>query len=329
MTPQELLAGISAGKFAPAYYFYGTEDYRIIEAEKFIAKQFLPAALYATNYRRLDGKKTRCADLLAELAVYPMLGERQIFAISDFQHYKPEEVAKVLKLVHPGDTSRILLLSSPSDKKPKKDSAFFKTVSKVAIEVEFRKLTARETGGQIQRNLARHNIKIEKDALELMTDLVAGNRGAVETETDKLVDLKGEGATITVEDVRSSCTGYWVYSVFELGDRVVSGDTVNAIRQIRMLIADGNTPTGILFFLGQHYLSVYRVKSGKPLEAWRRYLTPKFREQADKYSFERLEQIIIAIAEADAELRRSPLVPELLLETLVLQLATEQKGSRD
>ncbi len=328
MTPQELLATISAGKFSPAYYFYGTEDYRMIEAEKFLAKQFLPAALYATNYRRLDGKKTRCADLLAELAVYPMLGERQIFAISDFQHYKPEDVTKVLKLVHPGDTSRILLLSSPSDKKPKRDSAFFKNVSKVAIDVEFKKLTAHETAGQIQRNLAKHNIKIDKDALQLMTDLVSGNRGAVETETDKLIDLKGEGATVTVEDVRSSCAGYWVYNVFELGDRVVSGDTVNAMRQIRMLIAEGNTPTTVLFFLGQHYLSVYRVKSGKPLEVWRRYHTDRLRKQAEKYSFERLEQIIIAIAETDAELRRSPLIPEVLLDSLVLQLTTEQKGSR-
>ena len=56
MTPQKLFADISAGKFAPVYYFYGDEDYRIIEAEKYLASQFISSKLLLTNFRKLDAK---------------------------------------------------------------------------------------------------------------------------------------------------------------------------------------------------------------------------------------------------------------------------------
>ena len=66
----------------PAYYFFGTEDYRIVEAEKYVARQFLPDRQLVTNYRKIDGKKTSCSDLLAELSSLPMLGERQVFGVT-------------------------------------------------------------------------------------------------------------------------------------------------------------------------------------------------------------------------------------------------------
>jgi DNA polymerase-3 subunit delta len=325
MTPQDLVTSVSSGKFAPAYYFHGTEDYRMIEAEKFLAHQYLPAAMYQTNYRRLDGKRTSCANLTAELAVYPMLGERQLFAVTDFQHYKPTEVERILKLIVPGDQSRIIVFSSPSEKNPKRDSAFLKTVTKVATVVEFKKLSATEAAGTIQRKLAKFDVKIEREALKLLVDLVAGNRGAIETETDKLIDLKGKGSTITIEDVRSASAGYWTYSIFEIGDRVVSGDTAGVLRFINTMIAEGNNPTAILYFLSNHFISLYLVKNGKPLEPYRRWLTGKFRTQSEQYDSERLEQILIELADTDAQLRRSPVKPEFLLESLALRLTAEQK----
>jgi DNA polymerase-3 subunit delta len=328
MTPLEFSTAVSSGKFASAYYFHGTEDYRMTEAEKFVAQQYLPAAMYRTNYRRLDGRKISCANLLAELSVYPMLGERQLFAVSNFQHYKPTEIERILKQIVPGDTSRILVFSSPSDKNPKKDSAFLKNVSKVATEVEFKKLSVPEATSTIQRKLAKFDIKIEKEALVLLVDLVSGNRGAIETETDKLIDLKGNGSTIGVADVKNASAGYWTYSVFEIGDRVVSGDTANVLRLIKTLIADGNNPTAILYFLSSHFISLYLVKNGKPLETYRRWLTGKFKTQADQYESDRLEQIIIELAETDAQLRRSPARPEFLLESLALRLTMEQKAAR-
>ena len=320
MTPQQLLADVTSGKFKPVYYFFGSEDYRIIEAEKFLAAQFLPNLQLTTNYRRLNGKKTSATDIIAELSVYPMLGERQVFSISDFQSFKPKEIERILKVLQPPDPNRVVILTSPSDKAPRKKSAFYGTMSGAAELVEFKKLTPGESAGMIARRLDKHGIKIDKEALGLLVDLIAGNRGALEVETEKLINYRQADEAVTTEDIRKLAAGYEVYSIFELADKIVAGNTRQVLAQVEQVLAEGTSPTGILYHLGTHFLSLYLVKNGKPLDPRRRFLTSRFREQAGKYSNQQLEKMIIQIAETDAELRRTPLKPETLLESLILQL---------
>jgi DNA polymerase-3 subunit delta len=320
ISPEEFSAEIAAGMFKPAYYFFGTEDYRIVEAEKFLAEQFLPDRQRTTNYRRLDGRKTGCAAVLAELAAYPMLGERQVIAVSDFQSFKPTEIDRILGMLEPPDPNRIVVFSSPSARMPKRNSALVSKVTKAATGVEFKRLTSRETAATISRKLSRHDVQIDSDALTALVELIAGNRGALEAEVDKLISYKEAGEQITLDDVRQVSTGFQVFSVFTLAEEIISGNAERVLKQVRRLLADGNSPTGILFFVGQHFVSLYLVKNGKPLEPHRRFLASRFRDQALKFDNDRLEHIIQDIAETDASLRRGGIKAEAQLEALVLKL---------
>jgi DNA polymerase-3 subunit delta len=279
-SPVELHKAVSAGKFKPAYYFYGTEDFRIAEAEKFVARQFLPDRQLTTNFRKIDGRKTSSADLMAELSTMPMLGERQVFAVSDFQSYPLKEVERILRLLTPPDPSRIVIFSSPSTKTPKKNSAFFAAVSKVAEPVEFRKLSDREIAAMVNRRLKEANIAIEPQALQLLIGLIFGNRGAVDSETTKLINYKREGDTVTVDDVKQIAAGYEVFNIFEVADLIVAGDTRKVLHMIESLLAGGNSPAAIVSLLQQHFISLYLVKNGKKPLGRRGFLIPKLGEQA-------------------------------------------------
>ncbi len=319
-TPKQLIDAVVAGQVKPAYYFYGLEDYRILEAIKFVARQFLPEKQLTTNFRRLDGRRTKCADLIAELSVFPMLGERQVFAVSDFQSYKPTEIDRVLKLIDPADTSRAVIFSSPSSKTPRKTSAFLKKLNKVIECVEFARLTARQAGSQIKSALSRAELDIEADALELLVGLLDGNRGALVSEVGKLIDYKQQGETVDTIDIEKIAAGYQTYTVFELAEQVVAGDRGKVLALLNRFLTEGSTPTGLLFFLGQHFVSLYLVKAGKPLGGNRRWLENRFRGQARGYELDHLRQIIGKIAEVDANLRHKRTVPELALDQLVLQM---------
>jgi len=319
-TPKKLIDDVGRGQFKPAYYFYGLEDYRISEAIKFVAHQFLPEKQLMTNFRRLDGRRTKCTDLIAELSVFPMLGERQVFAVSDFQSYKPTEVDRVLKLIDSADSSRVVIFSSPSSKAPRKKSAFLKKLSAVTECVEFARLSSRQASSQIRTALSRAELDIESDAMELLVGLLDGNRGALVAEVNKLVDYKQPGETIDTADIEKIAAGYQTYSVFELADHVVAGDRGRVLGLIHRLLTEGSTPTGLLFFLGQHFITLYLVKAGKPLESSRRWLESRFRGQAQSYELDHLRRIIGLIAEVDANLRHKRMVPELALDQLVLQM---------
>jgi len=319
-SPSQLHKAVSAGKFKPAYYFYGAEDYRIIEAEKFVVHQFLPDRQVATNFRKIDGRKTSCADLIAELSTVPMLGERQVFAVRDFQSYSPTEVERILRLLTPPDPSRIVIFSSPSARTPKRESRFLKVVSRVAEPVEFKKLSRSEVARKVTRGLKAAGIQIEPKALQLLTELIAGSRGAIEAEISKLVNYKQAGETVTLDDVRQIAAGYEVFEIFDVADSIVAGDTRKVLRMIESLLAGGKSPATIVALLQQHFISVYLVKNGKKPLGRRGFLIPKLREQARKYDNHQLEQIIIDIAATDAELRRQRLKPGMALEMLALTL---------
>lgn len=325
MNPRNLFAEVSSGKFKPVYYFYGPEAYRRIEAEKYIARQFLPDRQLTTNYQRIDGKRCKSADLMAQLSVYPMIGERQVISVSDFQRYKPTEIDRLLKLLAGADPNRVVVLSSPESKTPKKTSAFFKKVTALAQAIEFRKLSPTETRDIISHKLNKAGLTAQPEALTLLADLIAGNRGALEVELAKLIDYKGADKEVTLEDVHSLGAGFQVFSIFDLADEITDGSALGALTQVKQLLTEGNSPTGILFFVGKHFVSLYLVKSGKPLEPYRRFLAGKFQAQARRYEAGRLEDIIIWCAEADAAMRHGKIKPKLLLEQLIIRIVQAKK----
>ncbi len=324
-SPGELLKDISAGQFKPAYYFYGPEDYRIIEATKYIARQFLPDRQIQTNYRKLNGRKASAKEVIAELSNLPMLGERQVFSIAEFQSFNPTDVERILSMLKPPDPNRVIIFSSPSARTPKKSAKFFKLVESAGVVmVEFPKLNQREVAGQVQGRLQKAGLAIEPDALQTLIDLVAGNLGAVVAEVDKLVNYKGKGETITAEDVTTVAAGYEVINIFELVDLVAGGQPHRVLQSLEKLIEEGNSPVTICTLLSSHFLRLYLLRSGKSLPPNMAWLERKLRGQANRYDSGRLEQIIVDLADTEAQLRGGDLPPRLALEVLVVGLISDR-----
>lgn len=323
--PKQLLQDITGERYKPVYYFYGSEDYRITEAIKFISHKFLPDAQFLTNFQKIDGKKTKSGDILTELAMIPMLGERQVFVITDFQSFKPKEIQKILSILKPVDPNRMVIFSSPSSKAPRKGSAFIKTMNAEAVVVEFNKLTRNDTIVQINTKLKKENITIAHEAREFLADLLAGNRGAIETEMTKLIDFIGRDGSVEIGDVKNLVNGFEVFTVFELADYVVAKQTAKVLQMLKQLIAEGNAPVMLTSLLQQHFSTLYLVKNGQKPIGNRAFLIYKFKPQAAKYSNKQLENIIIQIAEADANLRRFGMTPVMTLEVLAMSLSGVQK----
>ncbi len=322
-SPKQLHDDISKGRFKPVYYFYGSEDYRRSEAEKFVADHFLPDLQRSINYHKIDSKKTSAAELAAALANLPMLGERQVFVVGSFESYKAKEMEQLLKYIKPIDPNRVIILSTSSAKTPRKDSTFFKTVSAIAEPVEFRKLTELETQDTLTKRLTKNRLSMDADARELLIGLVDGDRGGLESELNKLIDYKSEGGSITIDDIKSVCAGYQLFNIFELGDVIVEKNSQRALRMVQALVGAGTNIDYLISLLQAHFISLYLVKNGKNPVGNRGFLIFKFRMQAKSYSNQQLESIIIMLDEANVELRHQRFTEELVLETLTLKLSSK------
>jgi DNA polymerase-3 subunit delta len=250
-----------------------------------------------------------------------MLGEKQVYVVGNFESYKAKEMERLLPYIKPNDPNRVIILSTPSAKTPKKSSPFFKLVSGFAEPVEFKKLTVQETKSKIISRLAKNKLAIEADALDLLTGLLDGDRGGLESELHKLIDYKSEGGSITIVDIKKVCAGHEIFDIFELGDVIIARNAQKALRMVQALVGVGTNIDYLISQLQAHFISLYLVKNGKAPVGNRGFLIPKFRQQAKAYSNQQLEGIIIELAEANTEIRQQRFPEELVLETLTFKLS--------
>nr|MBN2278350.1 DNA polymerase III subunit delta [candidate division Zixibacteria bacterium] len=322
VSPSELGKELEQGKFRPLYYFFGSEDYRIKEAEKAVIGRFLPKALQVTNHTSLSGSKNKIDDILTELSMIPMLGERQVFTISDVQSFSETDLKRFFSLLDPPDSSRIVIFSTPSAKTPKKTTKLYKFMDTKAAAVEFPKLRGDSSKRRILKALADNNIKIDPKALDIIIELSGGDLGGLTAEINKLIDYIGEGGTITSEIVAEVSSDYQVFKIFELAQVAAVGEYVKAMTIIDFLIRRGENLSSLLFWMGDHFVGLYLAQNRKS-PGGGKDMSWKYRGQMELYKNEQLEYIIEQIARADFDLKNNVKPERLIIERLIYNICRE------
>lgn len=329
MSPSELTKEIKSGKFRPIYYFYGSEDYRIKEAEKALVARFLPKAQQTTNHTTVSAAKSKLEDILTELSIIPMLGERQLFTITDIQSLSQSNIEKILSLLTPADPNRLVIFSTPSAKLPRKNSKILKFLISEATPVEFPRLKEGSARNRIVKQLDKADVKIDRDALDMLTRLSGGDLAGILQEVDKLIDFVGTDGTITKKEVSELTVDYQVFKVFELAGFAALGDFDKSLSIINFLLNRGEKISGILFWLSDHFIGLYLTQNKKRYAQNKSDISWKFKGQLGLYENSRLEMIIHLIAEADREIRLNTGQDRLILERLIFQICSEKKKAAD
>jgi len=325
VSPSELAKAIDAGRFEPVYYFYGSEDYRIKEAEKKLVDIFLPKPQQATNYTILSAYKGKIEDILTELSMIPMLGERQVFIINSIQSLSQKQIEKILNILTPPDQNRIVIFASPSGKTPNKKTKLFNFLISKTTAVEFARLPTVSSKGKIRVLLKEGGIEIEPEAMQMLVELGDGDLGGLIGEVGKLIDYVGESKKITAKDVADVSSDFRSFKVFELAGQAALGYFDKALSIINFLLNKGEKPSGLLFWLGEHFINLYLSKNGKPVMVGKKDMTWKYKNQFDLFDNSSLENIIRLIADASYDLRNNIRPEKLILEKLIFNICSLNK----
>jgi len=320
VSPNELAKELEKGKFRPVYYFYGDEDFRIKEAEKALVKKFIPAPQRATNYTSLSAAKGKIEDILTELSVVPMLGERQLFTIHEIQALNQKDIERILAMITPHDPNRVVILVSPSSKTPRKTTKLFKFLTSETTPVQFPKLQARSAATKITRFFKDRDIDIDPQTASILVELVGGDMGGLTAELNKLLDYIGDKKKIEPEDIAKVSSDYQGYSIYELANYAAHGEIDKALNLIDYLLKRGERASALLFWMGEHFVGLYLTQNKKSPggrdQSW------KYKGQIGKFDNKHLEQIIKDIAAADTELRSNTRQDRLILEKLIFSIST-------
>ncbi len=202
-----------------------------------------------------------------------------------------------------------------------------------------------------------HGVRFEQAAARELADALGANMMLVASELEKLLlyvsapapppvaaVLPAEPAAITLGDVETMVLGARQRSLYELTEAISLREKARALLLLDGLLnaSDGGEDSGIghLYMLARTFrqmLIIHEKNVRDPRAIWQA-LWPGFRmppfavedliRQARRYRSPReLTRAIRLIARADLELRSSPADKKLVLERLVMELASEPRGS--
>jgi DNA polymerase III subunit delta len=190
----------------------------------------------------------------------------------------------------------------------------------------------------------RREVTIEADAARELADALGADMMLIASEVEKLVLYVGPKRLVTLGDVETMVLAAKQRSLYELTDAISAKDRARALSLLHGLLnaSDGGEDAAIghLYMLARTFrqMLVILEKNVRDSRAiwqalWQGFRMPPFAaedviRQARRYKSRReLTRALRLIARADLELRSQPPDKRLVLERLVLELASEPKAA--
>jgi len=188
----------------------------------------------------------------------------------------------------------------------------------------------------------KQQVRFDPDAARELADALGADMMLIASEFEKLLLYAGEKKRITLGDVETMVLAAKQRSLYELTDAISAKDKPRALMLLQGLLnaSDGGEDSAIghLYMLARTYrqMTVILEKNVRDSRAiwqalWQGFRMPPFAaedliRQARRYkSRHELTRALRLIARADLELRSSPPDKRLVLERLVLELASEPR----
>jgi DNA polymerase-3 subunit delta len=169
----------------------------------------------------------------------------------------------------------------------------------------------------------------------LLVEMVGSDLDTLVSELEKICTFIGDGDRIEAEDIEAAATSQRSFSMFDLFDQVKARQPGKAIKSLRSLILSGEPPLKILSSLAWQIRTLWQVKGGLGQGLSEAQLIERLKlhpfavkkacEQAARFSETDLHTIHDAIRQTDVAIKSTGSPPELILESLLLDLCVETK----
>ena len=150
------------------------------------------------------------------------------------------EVCKLL-----GENNLMLIVSPKLDRSEQR-SLWLKTLTAHGAHIEIARIKGDEVTSWIAQRLKKSNIQISRDKIQIIADRVEGNLFAAAQEIEKL-ELLALGNNADELAISTIVTDSTRYDVFDLMNKMLSGDTRSTGRILRGLQAEGTQPLPLLW----------------------------------------------------------------------------------
>ncbi|MBO4612591.1 MAG: DNA polymerase III subunit delta [Bacteroidaceae bacterium] len=203
-TYMDIVRDVQAGNFMPVYLLMGDEDYYIDMLSQFIAEKALKPEERDWNYDIMYGAETRGNDVINIARQYPMMADRRVVLVREFQSLQDKET--LTAYVKSPNPSTILILCHKHGKLDGR-RALGGEIKKQGVVFESKRLYDRELPGFVTAYMQRKGKAIEDAAVQMLCDHVGSDLSRLAAEMDKLLMALPEGETRVGASLVEELTG--------------------------------------------------------------------------------------------------------------------------
>src|SRR5216683_930269 len=348
---------VEARKLRPAYVFVGDEVFFRKRCREAILKHLVPDELRDFSLFEFDLSETDLAEVLDRARTPSLMAPFQVFFIRGVKNLfgrgsNDEKLAAIEAYSKDPNPDAVLIfvadhISIPADARrmdmtdKERYERIRETMGGFCAIVELARVEESEAVRWIGQYCTMQAVKMDADAARELVDSLGGDMMMISNELEKLILYVGEKKRVTLGDVETMVLAAKQRSLYELTDAISARDRTRALEMLDAVLSSGDgdeAAIGHLYMLAKTFRQMLvilerNVRDQRMLWAalWQGFRVPPFAaddiiRQARRYKSKReLPRAIRLVAKADLALRSNPPSKRLILEKLVLDLASEPK----
>lgn len=329
----QLRRDLKAGAPGSLYVFHGEEKYLMEESLAALRRLLVPEGMEEFNYRTFSGKDLDVGELVSAMDNLPMMSERTLIVVTDFDLFGCAEGKKEQLSAAFSDLPDYLCLVFVYDVLDYRigRGKFQDLVKKTGSIVDFAPAERGDLLDWIRRRFRALDKDIDDREGEYLIFLCGGLMTGLKSEIEKIASFAKE-KQITRSDIDAVADPVLEARVFDMTDAVGGRDFGRALRVLSELYSLNQHPIMILSILGKHLRQLYTARlvleSGKGtpalMEMWNMktsWQANKLMQCARKCSLEWCRTSVRLAGEADLGMKSTGRDPEEVLTELMLRLA--------
>ena len=262
-----------------AYLFYGEESYLREYYLGEIRKRLIPAGFEEFNYHALEGKDLTAQSLTEMAEAMPMMAERTLIVVTDWDIYKlnEDQRERFIALLEdlPEYCCIVFVYDTVAYKQNKTVKKLCKAMDAHVTPIEFKAQDTSDLTAWIARRFRALGKQIDRQTAEYLIFTCGGLMTGLVPEIAK-IGAYAKGRAITQKDIDAVADPVLSAEVFRLSDAVLQGNYDGAARILGDLLKMQTEPIMILAALGSQLRRIYTARmaidSGKDkywlMELW-------------------------------------------------------------
>lgn len=315
---------------ADRIYVIAGKDESLVGAQcQELLEQLLDPQQRMTALLSVSGEEASISDILDELRTAPFLADKRVVVVRGADEFISKHRPILEKYFEKPVPTGVLIMTVSSWNAKTNLAKKLPDVGKL-IEITPPK-RAMLPGLLTQYAAEKHKVKINRDAAEVLIELVGEELAQLYNEIDKLtLFARGEKA-ITLQHVESLIGHHRIYDAFEVIDAVTAGDTGQAVKRLRnMFEEDKDAEYSAVGAFAFHVRRMFQAKAmlekrtnpgeivGR-LRIWSN--KDRFFAQLQRMSLEQIAALLEELAAIDYATKTGQAQAPVAIEQLVLKLA--------